>query len=59
MVNVSDLVSPTRSVQDMNVGDEVLTMRADGKLLYSLTVAFLDHAISSMYVPVKLFGGSD
>jgi len=43
----------------MNVGDEVLTMKADGKLLYSLTVAFLDHAISSMYVPVKLFGGSD
>lgn len=56
MVNVSDLVSPMRSVQDLNVGDEVLTMRADGKLLYSLTVAFLDHAVSSMYV--KRFGGS-
>ena len=37
MVNVSDLVSPMRSVQDLNVGGEVLTMRADGKLLYSLT----------------------
>jgi len=48
LVNINELVSPTRSVQDLNIGDEVLTMSADGKLLYSPIVAFLDRAPLSM-----------
>ena len=42
------------SMEDLKIGDEVLTMNANGQLLYSPVIAFLDRVHSAMFEYIEI-----